>query len=144
MPLSTGGKAGRRKRRKRLEHAGETLEDTILRESEENVEFEPQKQTKKRRRKWSEIYAIFTALVIAPAYILLWVLTSSGESMGKGAPVFFLFVLNFPLCIAWVILDRKDDPGADEPLSPKVRQAMRKGEPVSTQDKLGSPNMWRH
>ena len=101
-------------------------------------------KTRKRRWRWSEVYAVFTALVIAPAYVLFWILTNSGESVGKGAPVFFVFVLNFPLCIAWVILDRKDDPGADEALSPKTREAERRGDRVSMLQKLGSPNMWRH
>jgi len=128
MPLTTGGKGGRSKRRKRLRKGTETLEQHIARHRAEMAEqpaLEPTPAKLKRRWRWSEVFAAFSAVVIFPAY-LAWIIIGAYGFGGRGAPHYFIFFVNLPFCITWIFLDHRSDPGAGEPLSPKAREYRRK------------------
>lgn len=147
MPLTTGAKGGRSRRRKRLRKGTETLEQHIARHRAEMAEQpapEPTPAKPKRRWRWSEVFAAFSMVVIFPAYLAWIIFDIGGHGMGKGAPHFFIFFINLPFCIAWIFLDQLSDPGSGEPLSPKAREAMRRGETIPMLQKLRSPRMWWH
>lgn len=133
MPLTTKGNRGRSKRRRRRRLAGETIGEAIEKSRATAIsqasEQRPERD-KARSPKWSHMFAAITATTIFPAY-LLWIIflaeaSGNGASMGRGAPHFFMFFVNLPFCILWLFLDHRDDPGSDEPLSPRAREEYRK------------------